>query len=178
MPLVGANNSSLPRPAISFCIPSGLTHSCAFPALCSYTMDFETPKQQLCSHCEEDLFPRNFFLPSLSQNFRNWLLFFSFGFNLYFFFFWWRKMTFSDFFFLTLKFIFFLYFGSIWKLISDHLLRMGLWCERHLIWGTLLCFFFITILPYLILVLWLHFIKLLFIGRGVFLTFPLSILQF
>lgn len=66
-------------------------HSCVFPARCSYTVDFETPKQHVCRHCEEDLFPRNFFLPSLSQNFRNWLLFFSFGFHLYFFFFWWQK---------------------------------------------------------------------------------------
>ena len=86
----------------------------------------------------------------------------------------WHQTFFS----LTLKFIFFLYFGSIWKLISDHLLGMGAVVWEASDTRNIMLVFLITILPYLILVLWLHFIKLLFIGRGIFLAFPLSILQF
>lgn len=188
MPLSGTNNSSLPQachsllssiwPHTLFCI------TCPLPAD-SGVWDPKTACVQVLTgeHGGHGpavgLFPRYFFLPSSSQNFRNWLLFLSFWFNLYIYFLNKRKKISSDFFFpLMLEFIFYLYFSSIWKLTSDHLLGMGTRMRKASAMRNVITFLLIIILPSLILVLQPPFIEILFIGRDIFLASPLSISQF
>lgn len=176
------------RPAIPFYLPSGLTHSSALLARCPQTAEFETQRQHVCSYWQGSMEGMDLrWACFLDISFYHHHLkisgtgCFSFLFGLIYTFFFLnkRKKVSSDFFFpLMLEFIFYLYFSSIWKLTSDHLLGMGTPMRKASAMRNVITFLLLIILPSLILVLQPPFIEILFIGRDIFLASPLSILQF
>lgn len=174
------------RPAIPFYLPSGLTHSSALLARCPQTAEFETQRQHACRYWQGSM--EGMDLPwacFLDISFYHHHLkisgtgCFSFLFGLIFFFFKQKKEDILRLFFpLMLEFIFYLYFSSIWKLTSDHLLGMETPMRKASAMRNVITFLLIIILSSLILVLQPPFIEILFIGRDIFLASPLSILQF